>query len=152
MPGQILFGILPCRGTSGSAAESATGAGQHREPPLTLSASLSQRILAPVQLFGQHPPGSEQLQGAVRLHLQVRDLASLMSPAVLPSIPQRVVGTSGHPGCGRSRAGGCPTLLPQVRHGLCAGKLLLRRWLRVLRDRYLQQGAFHREVLLAHHA
>lgn len=64
------------------------GAGKHQEPPLTLSTTCSQCWGAPVQLFGQHPPGSDQLQGAVPLRLQVRDAARhhlLPSPAA----PQR---------------------------------------------------------------
>lgn len=56
------------------------GAGGHREPPLTLSASHSQCVTAPIQLFGQHPPGSDQLQGAVPLRLQVRDVARVWHP------------------------------------------------------------------------
>lgn len=64
------------------------GAGKHQEPPLTLSTTCSQCWGAPIQLFGQHPPGSDQLQGAVPLRLQVRDAARhhlLPSPAA----PQR---------------------------------------------------------------
>uniref|UniRef100_A0A8C4XRZ5 Deoxyribonuclease-1 n=1 Tax=Falco tinnunculus TaxID=100819 RepID=A0A8C4XRZ5_FALTI len=61
-----------------------TGAGGHREPPLTLSPSHFQHIPAPIQLFGQHPPGSDQLQGAVPLHLQVRDATRVQQPPCHP--------------------------------------------------------------------
>lgn len=64
------------------------GAGKYQEPPLTLSTTCSQCWGAPIQLFGQHPPGSDQLQGAVPLRLQVKDAARhhlLPSPAA----PQR---------------------------------------------------------------
>lgn len=67
------------------------GAGGHQQPLLTLSASRSQCIPTPIQLFGQHALGSDQLQGAVCLHLQVRDdararhpLCHLLSPPAAP--------------------------------------------------------------------
>lgn len=75
----------PSQGTSGSAGESLMDAGKHQEPPLTLSTTCSQCWAAAIQLFGQRTPGSDQLQGAVPLHLQVRDAARhhlLPSPAV----------------------------------------------------------------------
>lgn len=87
MPGQIPAGISLCQGTSASARESPMGAGGHWEPPLTRSASRSQCVPTPIQLSGQHPPGSDQLQGAVPLHLQVRDATRARRPPCHPLSP-----------------------------------------------------------------